>query len=252
MRQVLRSRGVDARVVPNGVPRRLLVDLRSVTGPSRRRRTGREVYFKMARWSAEKGWLQVLDAVAVMKQRGRRPALIARCGGPDSTTGTIGPEASARGLTVRELDRPAQIAELGLTNDAGSLADVTHLRFAVSEALARQLYATADAVLANAAYEPFGLVGLEAMAAGGLVFTSGTGEDYAVDRHNAAVLETLDPMEIVERSAEIFASPDRGLGLRTSALETATCYEWLNLLRAHLLRPEVPNAPKRPLNQSSP
>lgn len=240
MRHVLRARGVDARVVPNGVPRRLLTAPgRSIVGPPRRRATGREVYFKMARWSAEKGWPQVLDAVAAMKQRGRRPALIARCGGPDSATGLIGPEASARGLTIRELDRPEQLLDVGIANDAGSLADVTHLRFPVSEGLARYLYATADAVLANAAYEPFGLVGLEAMAAGGLVFTSGTGEDYAVDRHNAVVLQTLDPMEIVDRTGEVLVGPDRGLGLRTKARETAWRYEWLNLLRSHLLRPGV-------------
>ena len=39
-------------------------------------------------------------------------------------------------------------------------------------------------------------VGLEAMAAGGIVFTGGTGEDYAIPLHNAIVLETSDPKEI--------------------------------------------------------
>ena len=52
--------------------------------------------------------------------------------------------------------------------------------FGVNEGLARSFYVAADVVLANSVSEPFGLVGLEAMAAGGVVLTGGTGEDYAV------------------------------------------------------------------------
>ncbi len=66
-------------------------------------------------------------------------------------------------------------------------------RFGVSASLARTLYAASDGVLANSVSEPFGLVGLEAMAAGGVAFTGGTGEDYAIGGRNAVVLETLDP-----------------------------------------------------------
>lgn len=59
------------------------------------------------------------------------------------------------------------------------------------------LYAACDAVLANSGHEPFGLVGLEVMAAGGLAVTGSTGEDYAEAYRNALVLETDDPIEIV-------------------------------------------------------
>jgi len=42
-------------------------------------------------------------------------------------------------------------------------------------------------VLADSVHEPFGLVGLEAMAVRGLACTGGTGEDYAEPGRNALV-----------------------------------------------------------------
>jgi hypothetical protein len=39
---------------------------------------------------------------------------------------------------------------------------------------------SADAVFANSGHEPFGLVGLETMAAGGVACTGCSGEDYAI------------------------------------------------------------------------
>ncbi|MBI2159670.1 MAG: glycosyltransferase [Candidatus Rokubacteria bacterium] len=50
-------------------------------------------------------------------------------------------------------------------------------------------------MLANSGHEPFGLVGLEAMASGAVVMTGGTGEDYAIHLENGIVLETADPAE---------------------------------------------------------
>ena len=79
---------------------------------------------------------------------------------------------------------------------------------------------------ARAVSEPFGLVGLEAMAAGGVAFTGGTGEDYAVPGRNAVVLETLDPAEIVARWDELSASPELSAKLRRAAKRSAREYEW--------------------------
>jgi len=55
---------------------------------------------------------------------------------------------------------------LGLLRSAGP-ADVYNLRFHMSQDMLCPFYAAADAVLANSGHEPFGLVGLEAMADGG-------------------------------------------------------------------------------------
>src|SRR5206468_9547383 len=78
----------------------------------------------------------------------------------------------------------------------------------------------------NSVSEPFGLVGLEAMAAGGIAFTGGTGEDYAVGGRNAVVLETLDPEEIFTRWLELTRSAGLASRLRRAARRTARTYEW--------------------------
>jgi glycosyltransferase involved in cell wall biosynthesis len=114
----------------------------------------------------------------------------------------------------------------GLADVVRAGADVVNLRFGVSPSLARTLYAASDGVLANSVSEPFGLVGLEAMAAGGVAFTGGTGEDYAVPGRNAVVLETLDPAEIVARWDELSSSPELSAKLRRAARRSAREYEW--------------------------
>ena len=235
MRSIIRACGVDARVIPNGIP-----DASFAPAPSAdvaRIRAAVEsqaggILFKMARWEREKGWSQALDAISQAKTRSgpagdaaASPVLIARSGGPTGTGVGLTRDAEARGLRVVSFDSEQEMfAGLGEGVRAG--ADVVSLRFGVSPTLARTLYAAADAVLANSVSEPFGLVGLEAMAAGGVAFTGGTGEDYAVGGRNAVVLETLDPGEIVARWSELSAAPEMSARMRRSARRTAREYKW--------------------------
>jgi glycosyltransferase involved in cell wall biosynthesis len=120
----------------------------------------------------------------------------------------------------------SRLGELIQTN-----TDVVSLRFGVREPLARLLFAAADGVLANSVSEPFGLVGLEAMTAGGVVYTGGTGEDYAVSGRNAVVLETLDPSEIADQSDKLASHPEQGVRLRRAARATAQTYTWDRIAR---------------------
>jgi glycosyltransferase involved in cell wall biosynthesis len=76
------------------------------------------------------------------------------------------------------------------------------------------LFQGAHAVLANSAHEPFGLVGLEAMANGGVACTGGSGEDYTVPGYNALVLETEDPQEFLGLFAALRAHPAKERALR--------------------------------------
>lgn len=237
MRGIMRSAGVDALVIPNGIPLRLVASpsgrapaaLRSAAGETR-------LLFKMARWEREKGWIQALDAVAELRDRGRRVTLLARSGGPAGTGSGLHAEAGLRELSVEELSDAAELpARIAAAGDRG--VNVLHLRFGVSESLARTLFAATDAVLANSISEPFGLVGLEAMAAGGIVFTGGTGEDYAVSGRNAVVLETLEPSEIANQSEELAKRPELASRLRRAARRTARLYTWdrvVSLLVGHL------------------
>jgi glycosyltransferase involved in cell wall biosynthesis len=229
MRSILRSCGVDARVIPNGIPRAALRPVpRQGVAAVRSALAGRPnagAFFKMARWEREKGWTQALDAVSRLRSREKPLTLIARSGGPTGRGGELRREAEQRGLRTASFDSErAFLAGLGET--MRSEVDVVNLSFGVSPSLGRTLYAAADGVLANSVSEPFGLVGLEAMAAGGIAYTGGTGEDYAVAGRNAVVLETLDPGEIVARWTEMASSPESMARLRRSARKTAQEYEW--------------------------
>jgi hypothetical protein len=96
------------------------------------------------------------------------------------------------------------------------------------------LFCAADAVLANSAHELFGLVGLEAMAVGGLACTGASGEDYAVDGQNALVLHQDDPREFVSLFGRV---RDTGATetLRKSAMLTAQQYAWPHVVERSLL-----------------
>ena len=96
----------------------------------------------------------------------------------------------------------------------------------MDEQFGRALYAAADGVLANSTFEPFGLVGLEAMAAGGVAYTGGTGEDYALPGFNAVVLETDDPREIVEHAERLQSAPQEERALRRAGQRTAAAFTW--------------------------
>jgi glycosyltransferase involved in cell wall biosynthesis len=76
-------------------------------------------------------------------------------------------------------------------------ADVVSLVSRVDPEARRALFRASDTVLANSGHEPFGLVGLETMAAGGIACTGCSGEDYAVAGQNALVLQTAEPREFV-------------------------------------------------------
>ncbi len=244
MRSIVRTCGVDARVIPNGIPDSSFEPVpetdvahlnRAITDGFR---SG--LLFKMARWEREKGWTQALDAIrdARTSQRppGTRgdfsasaPVLVARSGGPTGEGAGLVHDAESRGLRVVSFDSEREFVA-GLGEGIRGGADVVSLRFGVSPSLARALYAASDGVLANSVSEPFGLVGLEAMAAGGVAFTGGTGEDYAISGRNAVVLETLDPMEIVARWREIAASPTLAARLRRAARKTARAYQWRTIV----------------------
>jgi glycosyltransferase involved in cell wall biosynthesis len=95
------------------------------------------------------------------------------------------------GLVVREVaGNPASWYEMLALLQNNPLADVYSLRFFMSQDMLAPFYATADAVLANSSHEPFGLVGIVAMTAGGLVFTGGTGDEYTLGSQTAVVQDT--------------------------------------------------------------
>jgi glycosyltransferase involved in cell wall biosynthesis len=193
------------------------------------------VLAKMARFDPDKRWLATVQLVAEMKQRGWEPLLLAR-GGVERQRDEVLAAARRHGLRVVERSWARCGAE-GLVEalrDVGD-ADVVELRSHVDSPSRRVLFRGADAVLANSGHEPFGLVGLEAMAAGGVACTGCSGEDYAVPGHNALVLETGDPGEFLGLFSWIRSEPERERALRRSAAVAARRYAWPRIVERVML-----------------
>jgi glycosyltransferase involved in cell wall biosynthesis len=170
-----------------------------------------------------------------MKREGGRPLLIARGG-----TEPHGEEvlAAARSLGLRIVDRtwsqPGVRGILEALRDLGD-ADVVNLRAHVDPDSRRLLFRGTDAVLGNSSHEPFGLVGLETMAAGGIAFTGCSGEDYAVPGQNALVLETDEPQEFLRLFHRLRSNPDEAQSLRRAGRATARRYAWPEVVNRVLL-----------------
>jgi glycosyltransferase involved in cell wall biosynthesis len=116
--------------------------------------------------------------------------------------------------------------------------DVVNLHSHVDSAARRLLFCGADAVLANSSHEPFGLVGLETMAAGGLACTGSTGEDYASAGKNALVLETGEPEEFLAMFGHLRDAPAEEKAIRLEGRTTARRFSWSEIV-ARVLLPHV-------------
>src|SRR4029450_2178381 len=98
--------------------------------------------------------------------------------------------------------------------------DMVSVRSPIDPESRRILFRGAAAVLANSGQEPFRLVGVEAMAAGGVACTGCSGEDYAMPGENALVLETNVPWEFVNLFGAVRAHPVRERALRQAGQRT--------------------------------
>ena len=228
MKHVMWGYGVNPIVIPNGIPSRMLRPVDEGLTASLRELFGAGHFlFKIGRFDPDKRWLQAVEAAARLKERGEALAFPIRGGIEPHAYEVLG-YAHSRGLRVVDVTTAERSAEGGLAalRAAAGQGDVYNLRFFVHEELVRACYRAADAVLANSGHEPFGLVGLEAMAAGGLVYTGASGEDYATSMVNCVVVETDDAGEIVADAAYLRARPELAARMRAAGQETAERFRW--------------------------
>ncbi|HKP59780.1 MAG TPA: glycosyltransferase family 4 protein [Polyangiales bacterium] len=235
MKQLMQHEGVEAVVLPNGLsPDAYLAPDRAAVNQLRKMFAGRIAITKMARWDPDKNWLGSIDIIAHMKQLGLRPLLIARGGLEDHGLDVLRAMRRA-GLRVAERDH----AEAGLRGLVQALSDtasvdVLNVTRHVDRDSRRALFRASDVVLANSAKEPFGLVGLEAMAVGGIGCTGLTGEDYVMPGRNALVLQTSDPSEFVKLYMPLRADPEYEAAMRRAGRATARQYAWPEVIRTAL------------------
>jgi glycosyltransferase involved in cell wall biosynthesis len=215
----------------NGIPRRYLepVDQAQVAKLREIMQRGdpeRLFLFKIGRFDPDKRWLMAVEALAHLKYSGHPVSMMIR-GGIEPHGVEVLSRARHLGLNVQELHarRPSVDECMDMVYNAG-VADIYDLRFFVPADFVRVCNAAADAVLANSGHEPFGLVGLEVMAAGGIAFTGSTGEDYAVSFQNAVALETDDPDEIVGYLLHMMNHPDERAKIQREGRRTAGEFTW--------------------------
>jgi glycosyltransferase involved in cell wall biosynthesis len=234
MRQLMQAMNIEAVVLPNGLsPDVYLAPDRNAVQHMRAAFDGRTAITKMARWDPDKNWLGSVRLVAELKRLGHRPLLVAR-GGREAHGADVLREMATLGLRVAT--RAAEAGTRGLAEALSQAQnyDVLNLTSHVDPDSRRALFRASDVVLANSTREPFGLVGLETMAAGGIACTGYTGEDYAMSGRNAIVLQTEDPSEFVDLYRQVRSNPEYESAMRRAGRMTARQYAWPSIIRTAL------------------
>jgi glycosyltransferase involved in cell wall biosynthesis len=232
MKQIMRSYGLDPLIIPNGIPAELLNPTsEEAVRLVRERLVGRDelMLFKVGRYDPAKCWLSAVEAAALLKQGGEKVRFLCR-GGIEAHGEEVLDHARELGLIVKDVIGSPETWQEAVEAISGSgAADVFNLRFNMSPEMLRVFYGAADFVIANSKHEPFGLVGLEAMAAGGVVFTGPTGETYSVDGAGAIALDTEQPGELVLAIENLQENPEKALAIRQAAPLVAARYTWENV-----------------------
>ena len=235
MKHVMWDKAVNPLVIPNGIPADRVRDADpSQVARLRSAFPNRDLVFKIGRFSPDKRWNMAMDALVQEKARGRDIAAVIR-GGVEPHGAEVLRNAYSQGLTIADVKPPREVGAALDFFTTVPRADVYNITSFVSDELISLFYSASDAVLANSGHEPFGLVGLEVMAAGGVAFVGSTGEDYAVPFLNAVVLDTDDPAEIGIALDFLRTHPDVAARLRSDGQETARSFSWQNVILDNLL-----------------
>jgi glycosyltransferase involved in cell wall biosynthesis len=230
MKFELHVRGKEALVIPNGIPDRILGgppdDLVRATAAAL---TRRPLFVKVGRFDEDKRWMQAIEAFAQVRAAHPNAKLVTR-GGREPYGDAVFERARELGLAVERVKAASREPEPLLEILAAATADVIDIRSFVPEELLFALYHVADAVLANSGKEPFGLVGLEVMASGGLAVTGATGEDYAEPFSNAIVCDTGDGRELAVYLEALLRDERLARSIRSAGEATAERYRWSTVL----------------------
>lgn len=226
MKFELAAVGVPSLVIPNGIPPRLLAGPSEAHVAAIRDAVGTRPFFaKVGRYSPDKAWFQAIDAIANLREQGVPARLVVR-GGKEAYGEEVMARARRRGLRVVEVRSVGRDIKQICDAIKASDGDIIDLRAFLEEPLLYALYAAADAVLANSKKEPFGLVGLEVMAAGGIAVCGSTGEEYAEPFFNAVVTDTDDGRELATSLHALVRDQALGNAIRVAGKLTAKRYVW--------------------------
>jgi glycosyltransferase involved in cell wall biosynthesis len=231
MRAEMAALDIDAAVLPNGIAERWLKVLPPTDARTLRLAFGdRPTFVKVARFDPDKRWLWAIDAIAAMRDAGAGPRLLMR-GSRAAYADIVGERIRAQGLGLQRIGLGAESTTKDLAEAVASTsAEICFLDYFIPERTLRAMYQAADGVLANSEKEPFGLVGLEVMASGGVAYVGRTGEDYAVPFGNAVVMQSEDPRELLTTHRSLEARPEIVRAIRADGRATAKRFAWHRVL----------------------
>jgi glycosyltransferase involved in cell wall biosynthesis len=235
MKHSMRPLGIEPLVIPNGLEPAAFAPLRPAWVRALAAHISpRLLLAKVARFDPDKRWIAAIDIVAALKQHGAHPLLVAR-GGIEPHAREVTERARFHGLRMAQrAPRPGASGLIAALDDVDDV-DVLQLSSPLDPEARRLLFRAAAAVLANSVHEPFGLVGLEAMAAAGVACTGISGEDYAVPGHNAIVLQTSAPEEAVASIERLRERPSDERALRRHGFATARRFTWRSVITRNLV-----------------
>jgi glycosyltransferase involved in cell wall biosynthesis len=238
MKFELQRRGVEASVIPNGIPERLIGGASPDLVRQAHQQLRRPLFVKVARFEEDKRWMQAVEAFARLRARHPEATLLTR-GGREPYGNAVFERARELGVAVEHVAPDSGDPSAVIGAFARAAAPIVDVRSFIPEEALLALYHAADAVLANSGREPFGLVGLEVMAVGGVAVTGSTGEDYAQPFENAIVCDTGDAGELAGGLEAVLADDELARTLRAGAVATARRYTWSRVLETLLRKLEV-------------
>jgi glycosyltransferase involved in cell wall biosynthesis len=227
MKHLMWQQNVDPMVIYNGIPESALAPVDATAVKTIRAAAGTPcLAFKIGRFSPDKRWHQAVEGIAELRAQGTPARLLLR-GGIEPFGGEVLAHARRLGLDVAAWQQPVQdAADVAVALQQTSRAAVVDLQTFLPDAVVPQIYAACTAVLANSGHEPFGLVGLEAMAAGAVAMVGATGEEYARPYANAVVVESDDGAEIAGALRGLMERPQLARRLRAAARSDAREFTW--------------------------
>lgn len=197
-------------VIPNGVDPAVI--LNSAASPDRRQAValdGEQIVLYLGRLVREKGVHVLVEAA---------PRVLAECPQAKFVLIGAGPERPGLEARVREMGLADKVVFLGFVSDEERNAMLCAATVAVFPSL----------------YEPFGIVALEAMAAGAAVVASDVGGLGDVVRHEQTGLTSLvgDSASVAAQIVRILQNPEWAEQLTQSAQQALNQYDWRHIAEA--------------------
>jgi len=234
MKQIMLKKGINPIVLPNGIPEVLLEPVDEAVVSQIKEALGAETIFtKVDRWRQDNGWKATVNAIHNLNRVGDSAKLLVHIG-MESDRKKVAHEAKSLGMVIENITSQIDsnnsylnvMSENDLTRYSQALAkastsDIFNFVYPIPQPLLRLLYQASDVVLANSGHDPFGLVGMEAMAAGAIVFTSRRAEGFAQHMSNAIVLDKYTAEEIQFYVSYLRMHPEKREMIQASARQTA-------------------------------